>query len=51
MPVIMWVPRRVLLLRTLRVARDKRIAMLHEAGERERAMRRLLEQIRRVEQS
>jgi hypothetical protein len=45
MPLITKMPRRVLLLRRLRIARDKRVAMAHEAGERERAMRRLLADI------
>jgi hypothetical protein len=44
-------PRRVLLLCRLRIARDRQVARTHEAAERQRAWRRLLVQAEaRVEQ-
>jgi hypothetical protein len=44
MSLLTKMPRRVLLLRRLTIARNKRIAGAHESAEREGAMRRLLDQ-------
>jgi hypothetical protein len=44
MPLLTNMPRRVLLLRRLRMARAERIGKALDAAERERAMRRLLDQ-------
>lgn len=44
MPLLRKMSRRVLLLRQLRMARNRRIAMAYETAEREGALRRLLDQ-------